>query len=226
MPKTLAFDIYGTLIDTSGVYKKLHGFIAEKADVVMDAWRQKQLEYSFRRGLMGRHSDFSVCTRDALLFSCKSYNIILSDNQINELLHEYTKLPVFPDVEKCLRDCHDRQHEIYAFSNGSKSAVTELLKHAGIISLFDGIISTEDVSMFKPSPKVYHHFIDSTGSEKTDTWLISGNSFDVIGASACGWKTAWIQRTQDNIFDPWDDIDLELSVTLQSLSELPSILSE
>ena len=224
MPKTIAFDIYGTLIDTSGVYNKLQELIADMANGVMATWRQKQLEYSFRRGLMGRHSGFSVCTRDALLFACKSHNIILSDTQISELLFEYTKLPAFPDVEICLRDCRDRQHEIYAFSNGSRSDVAELLEHANIISLFDGIISTEGVSMFKPSPKVYHHFINSVGSEETNTWLISGNSFDVMGARACNWNAAWVQRTQDNIFDPWEEFSP--TATVQSLIELPDVLDK
>jgi 2-haloacid dehalogenase len=69
MPITLAFDVYGTLIDTSGVNDLLKKYIEDKAERFMDLWRSKQLEYSFRRGLMKRHEKFSVCTRSALDYS-------------------------------------------------------------------------------------------------------------------------------------------------------------
>jgi 2-haloacid dehalogenase len=36
-----------------------------------------------------------------------------------------------------------------------------------------------------------------------ETWLVSSNPFDVIGAKASGLKAAWIQRTPNVKFDPW-----------------------
>lgn len=222
MRQTLAFDVYGTLIDTSGVFDTLHDMIPHKADTFMKSWRQKQLEYSFRRGLMRQHCNFSVCTRDALNYCCESLGISLSDNQKDTLLDNYSTLPHFPDVEKCLADCRDAGHRLYAFSNGSADAVKQLLNHADIISLFDGIVSTEDVHMFKPSPDVYQYFIKNTQSVIPETWLISGNPFDVMGARACGWNAAWVQRSPDTPFDPWDEF--KPTVTIQNLAELPGVL--
>ena len=49
---TLAFDVYGTLIDTNGVVDLLEKFIGDKAKAFSATWRDKQLEYSFRRGHM------------------------------------------------------------------------------------------------------------------------------------------------------------------------------
>lgn len=224
MSKTLAFDVYGTLIDTSGVLDNLMRIIPDQAAAFMKLWRQKQLEYSFRRGLMNRHTDFSICTRDALTYCCRSLNAPLSDSQKRDLLDEYTRLPVFPDVEKCLTSCLDSGHDIYAFSNGSSAAVKKLLEHAGINSLFDDIVSTEDVHMFKPGPDVYNHFTKTSGAVISDTWLISGNSFDVMGARACGWNAAWVQRSTDSIFDPWDEF--KPTVRIQDLSELSNMLSD
>jgi len=70
---------------------------------------------------------------------------------------------------------------------------------------------------FKPDPAVYRHFIDSTGSDQRSTWLVSGNSFDVLGASAVGWRTAWVKRDSGAIFDPWD---VEPTVTVGDLRAL------
>jgi len=224
MASTLAFDVYGTLINTSGVFDKLNHMITDGAEPFMKLWRQKQLEYSFRRGLMRQHTDFSVCTRDALSYCCTSLEVPLTQEQKDDLLQKYTTLPIFEDVKNCLNACREAGHDLYAFSNGSAAAVKQLLEHAGIIELFDGIVSTEEVHMFKPSPDVYRYFTAHTGAGTSDTWLISGNSFDVMGARACGWNAAWVQRSDDVTFDPWNEF--EPTVVIHHLNELPDVLSD
>jgi len=52
MTITLGFDVYGTLIDTAGVTAALKPFARELAPAFSNLWREKQLEYSFRRGLI------------------------------------------------------------------------------------------------------------------------------------------------------------------------------
>lgn len=81
MAITLAFDAYVTLINTHGVVATLEKWIGDQAGAFSQTWRDKQLEYSFRRGLMLNYQPFSVCTRDALEYSCQLYNIHLSDEQ-------------------------------------------------------------------------------------------------------------------------------------------------
>lgn len=58
MTTTLAFDVYGTLIDTNGIADLVKAFVADKASRFVDTWRNKQLEYSFRRALMNNYVDF------------------------------------------------------------------------------------------------------------------------------------------------------------------------
>lgn len=222
MKYTLAFDVYGTLINTSGVFTSLEKIIGDKAKLVMDTWRNKQLEYSFRRGLMNKYVDFSVCTKDALEYSCKTFKVNLSDVQKSALLNEYKVLPSFPDVKQGLQKLKEDGHKLYAFSNGGANAVSNLLINAEIIDLFDGVVSAEDVKMFKPSPLVYEHFNKKTNSNKSNSWLVSSNPFDVIGATAYGFKTAWVQRTQESIFDPWG---IEPTTIINSIKELATKLN-
>lgn len=224
MPQTLAFDIYGTLIDTSGVLAKLKTFVPDGADEVMHSWRRKQLEYSFRRGLMNQHVDFAICTRDALRYVNLTYGCNLDESEQSELLQEYKTLPAFPDVKECLDRCRSDGHGIYAFSNGGREDVKKLLTHSGVDSFFDGIVSTEEINSFKPDPAVYNHFIGSTDGKAENTWLISGNAFDVMGARACGWRAVWVQRSPDTLFDPWDDYGP--TATVQNLSKLIDVLDK
>lgn len=221
MSLTLAFDVYGTLIDTNGIFKTLQSMIETDADSFMKRWRDKQLEYSFRRGLMKVYADFSVCTRQALEYCCLEFGVPLSRAQQDELLEAYTGLPAFSDAGKALRRLSQAGHRAFAFSNGSTAAVEKLLSQAELLHFFEGIISAESVQTFKPDPAVYAHFMRTTGAQKADSWLISGNPFDIGGAGACGLRTAWIGRGPEQQFDPWGpQPDLRLS----RLNELPSAL--
>lgn len=217
MKYTLAFDVYETLINTSGVSDSLKQLIGNMAKPFMDTWRNKQLEYSFRRGLMDKYADFSVCTKDSLEYCCQMFKTDLSIEQKEALMNEYTILPAFPDVETGLENLKESGHKLFAFSNGRESTVLKLLTTAKIIDLFDGIVSVENVETFKPNPRVYEHFNKVTNSSNSDSWLISSNPFDVIGAISYGMYSAWVQRTQDSIFDPWG---IEPTMIINEMTEL------
>jgi 2-haloacid dehalogenase len=64
MKITLAFDVYGTLVDPFGMAKPLAHDLGAKATEFADCWREKQLECSFRRSLMRNYADFSICTSE------------------------------------------------------------------------------------------------------------------------------------------------------------------
>ena len=220
---TLAFDIYGTLIDTHSVVQKLQQFVGNKAEEFSRTWRDKQLEYSFRRGLMQNYENFSVCTHDALDYTCMFHQAALSADQKNELLEVYRVLPVFNDVEQGLAQLTAANFRLYAFSNGSADAVEKLLSTAGIRDHFIDVISVDDLKTYKPNPGVYSYFLRRSGALGSSAWLISSNPFDVIGAISAGMKAAWIQRTKAAIFDPWG---IDPTVIVSSLLELNHVIAK
>ena len=217
MATTLAFDVYGTLIDTHGVITALQELLGEKAKAFSHTWRDKQLEYSFRRGLMQNYETFAVCTSQALDYTCAYYKIELTEDQKVELLNIYRVLPAFEDVKEGLISLKNAGFRLYAFSNGTSDALEILLSTAGIRDLFLGVVSVDDLKSFKPNPGVYSHFLRKSNATGDSAWLISSNSFDVIGAISAGMKSAWVCRTSEAIFDPWE---IEPTVTVSSLTEL------
>ena len=217
MNTTLAFDVYGTLIDTHGVVTALQDLLGERAQAFSQTWRDKQLEYSFRRGLMQNYRSFAVCTSQALDYTCAYYKTPLTDEQKGELLGIYRVLPAFDDAKEALAELKAANYRLYAFSNGSAEAVKMLLKTAGIRGFFAGVVSCEELRSFKPNPGVYSHFLRQAQSTGQCAWLISGNPFDVIGAISAGMKAAWVKRSADAIFDSWG---IEPTITVSSLREL------
>lgn len=222
MPVTLAFDVYGTLIDTHGVVSRLQEMIGENAREFSRQWREKQLEYSFRRGLMQNYETFALCTRNALDYTCEYLKTPLAEQQKDELLQMYRRLPAFDDAADGLAALKSAGFRLYAFSNGAADAVETLLQTAGLRELFLGVVSVDDLRSFKPNPAVYSHFLRKSGATGNSAWLISSNSFDVIGAISAGMKAAWVRRSEENIFDPWG---IDPTLTVKSLKELEERIS-
>lgn len=222
MSVTLAFDVYGTLIDTQGVVSKLRETVGDQAETFSRIWRDKQLEYSFRRGLMRNYENFAVCTRNALDYTARFLGISLAEQQREELLAVYRVLPAFDDVQRGLSKLQANGFRLYAFSNGCADAVETLLETAGIRSFFLGVVSVDDLRSYKPDPAVYSHFLRKSGASGVDAWLISSNPFDVIGAVSSGMKAVWVQRSPQAVFDPWG---IEPTLTVNSLDELSERIS-
>jgi 2-haloacid dehalogenase len=222
MSLTLGFDIYGTLIDPHGVVVKLEEFIGERAVDFSNLWRSKQLEFTFRKGLMRKYENFPVCTRQALDYTDTVMQTGLSDSAKQALMDSYRVLPAFDDVVSSLETVSQQGHRLFGFSNGTEEAVQGLLEHAGIDHFFEGVVSVDNIQTFKPDPAVYHYFLKKTGSVAAQSWLVSSNPFDIIGAVSIGMKGAWLKRAATAIYDPWGVEPTKIIDKLADLSELPA----
>jgi 2-haloacid dehalogenase len=218
MAITLGFDVYGTLIDTAGVTEALRPLAGDKAPAFAQLWRDKQLEYSFRRALMNRYADFSVCIAQAFDYAARVHRLDVGEAGRDRLLGLYRTLPAFPDVAPGLAALAGLPLRLMAFSNGRRDDVEALLAHAGIRDRFEGVVSLLDIRTFKPDPAAYRHFREAAGG--SEAWLVSSNPFDVIGALAAGLKAAWVRRSAAAVFDPWD---MEPTAIVGSLDELPGL---
>jgi 2-haloacid dehalogenase len=221
MSITLGFDVYGTLIDTAGVKTALEKIVGDEAGRFSELWRQKQLEYSFRRGLMQNYCKFSICTKEALEYTCKVLDVDIPSEEQKALMLEYRRLPAFGDAEEALPQLRAAGFQLYAFSNGPAEDVNALLENAGIAAYFRDVVSTDEIKSFKPNPAVYAHFLRKSGTAANEAWLVSGNPFDVIGAISAGMRGAWVKRSPAAVFDPWE---INPTVTVGSLGELAGVL--
>lgn len=219
MAITLAFDVYGTLINTHGLLTQLKELMGDSAQSFSDTWREKQLEYSFRRSLMRSYLPFSECTRSALEYACKSHRVDVSAEQKFQLLSLYAELPAFQDTLHGLAMLNHEQFRPYAFSNGTEAAVRKLLQASGADQYLLDIVSVDDIKSFKPDPAVYEYFLQRSASDKKQSWLISSNPFDVIGALNFGMKAAWVKRTDAALFDDWEVIPTLIVDSLERIGE-------
>lgn len=168
---TLVFDVYGTLVDTSGVDMLLEQKLGERTAQFSKQWRNKQLEYSFRMGLMRWYQPFSQCTRYAFEYTCEEFGVFFSDNEKEALFLRYLSLPAFADAAEALPKFAVTDAGRFAFSNGVKSDVESVLTYADVRPYLQDVISVDAVKVFKPSRIAYMHMVEQIGrwrAEKRD----------------------------------------------------------
>jgi len=221
MTMHLAFDVYGTLVDPMGMSDLLRQDAGDQAESVAALWREKQLEFSFRKGLMKAYEDFGVCTRQALRYAMAARKLELSQDREDELMAAYLALPAFEDSLPALQALKGK-YPLFAFSNGSYPALEKVLGHNNLLDQFDSLVSVDDIKSFKPDPAVYTYARRATGAWDQPLCLVSSNAWDVIGARAAGLHAIWVQRDPDKVFEDWG---IEPSAVISSLSELPEIVA-
>jgi 2-haloacid dehalogenase len=219
MPDAIGFDIYGTLVDPLEMNEHLRPFAGEKADRMSELWRAKQLEYTFRRASMREYEDFGVCTRQSLVFASRVLEVDLSEEDQEKLLEGYQNLRPFPDVTSGIQALAREGRVLVAFSNGVEATTRTLLDRAGVLSYLQGVVSVDDLKTFKPDPEVYRYLARRVERTPRETWLVSSNPFDVIGAKNAGLKAAWIKRKPDARFDPWGVKPDLVAPDLETLAE-------
>ena len=221
--EALAFDVYGTLVDPLGIETELRRLVPDEAAAeISRAWRQKQLEYTFRLTAMQRYEDFDGVTRRALEYAlaAEPSGGELGIQEKDSLMSRYDDLDRFPDTVPGLERLREAGHAMAVFSNGSPRMLDALMKATGLGEYFRAVISVDEVGAYKPSPEVYEHAARRLGREIGEVRLISSNPFDVVGAEAAGMRAAWIDRSAglfDTLGPPPD-------VVVSSLTELADAL--
>ncbi len=221
MAYALAFDVYGTLIDPSAMTDYLRDVAGDQAPRLSTLWRETQLSYAFRRAAMRQYAPFSQVTSEALRYALATIGLKTTTAQMSEILAQYRHLPAFGDAEPALLALSGQGHRMHAFSNGTRSDIAALMDTSGLSTFLQAPVSAEDAKSFKPDPRVYTLFETATGASAANTWLISSNPFDIVGAWACGWRTIWVQRDAGVPFDPWGQ---RPSHIVQDLSQIAPIL--
>jgi 2-haloacid dehalogenase len=190
--KALVFDAYGTLYDVQSVHPVVDEAFPGYGEIIAAVWRQKQLEYTWLRTLMGRYQDFSVITRDALTFTLRCLALEYDPAVFHRILDKYLHLDLYPDAKDALAALRDRKLAI--LSNGSSEMLDALVRNTGLDSVLDATISVDSERAFKPSRAAYTLIEARLGISPPEVLFVSSNPFDVCGAKSFGLQVAWIER--------------------------------
>ena len=219
--KGCVFDAYGTLFDVHSAAAAEAGALGERMQPLSQLWRQKQLEYTWLRSLMGAHADFRQVTRDALDFAMTA-QAIDDPGLAARLMQLYLELDAYPDVRPTLERLRAGGLKTAILSNGEPTMLAAAVEHAGLSDLLDEVLSVEDVGIYKPDSRVYQLAVDRlelTGP--TEIAFVSTNGWDARGAANFGFQVAWMNRFGLQL----DRLPGEPKAIISGLEELPGHLA-
>ena len=197
--KALTFDVFGTILDLGGsLTPYIREFLKHKGvDVAPEQfwqqWRARQRLEQYQDTLMMLgHSGYLETARRAFVYTLGLNDIDAEVAEVAEFMAAWQMLAPFPEVVTNLERLA-RRYKLVVLSNGDPQFLDHLVQ-ARIRWPFDEVISATDLGAFKPHPAVYRGAARLLGLEVGECLMVSANSFDVVGARACGFRGAFVNR--------------------------------
>ena len=191
--KHAVFDAYGTLFDVHSAVSRHQEKLGEKAQLVSNLWRRKQLEYTWLRSLMRNYVSFSQITEDALEFAFDS-NEISEKSLKKELLNSYQELACYSEIPDVLKFFKKQGLEMSILSNGTFEMLKKGVQNSNLEEYFESIFSVEKLGVFKPDQRVYKLPVEKLDCRPEEILFFSSNSWDISGASSFGFQAIWVNR--------------------------------
>jgi 2-haloacid dehalogenase len=222
--QALVFDAYGTLYDVHSVVALCERFWPGRGAAVSQAWRARQLEYTWLRSLMRRYADFRDVTEAGLRHACAALELDLADAQVGELMRQYLRLDLYPEARQALDALRGRKpsgsRKLAILSNGAPGMLAPLVKHSGLDGVLDAVLSVDELKIFKPDPAVYQLAVDRLQLPQQAIGFVSSNCWDACGARSFGFRTFWINRAGA----PMDALGATPDHVIARLSDLAALV--
>jgi len=218
--KAVAFDAYGTLFDVHAPAARLADELGPAASAISELWRQKQLQYTWLRSLMGAYADFWRVTQDALDYALGAQGIC-DANLRERLLSLYRELEAYADAAPALSKLRERGIVTAILSNGDTGMLESAISHAGLGACLDHVLSVDAVGIYKPDPRTYQLAVDRFGVPANEIGFVSANAWDVAGAAYFGLAVCHLNRFSQ----PVEHLPAKPLAVINGLSELPGLVA-
>jgi 2-haloacid dehalogenase len=199
LPRALAFDVFGTVVDWRGsliseleMFGEAHG-LAEDWASFADAWRAGY-PVAMNRVRTGELPWLKIDTLHRLildeLLDAAGIDAV-PDADVDALNRAWHRLNPWPDSVAGLTLLKQR-FVITTLSNGNLSLLTNMAKRAGLP--WDCVISAELFHHYKPDPEAYLGCAELLDVAPTELMLVATHPSDLRAARAAGLMTAYVTR--------------------------------
>jgi 2-haloacid dehalogenase len=198
LPKVLAFDVFGTVVDWHGSITNeiLRLKLPVDPHAFASAWRDgyKPAMARVRSGELGwtKIDDLHRMILDQVLekFGIDS----LSETQKQDLNLIWHRLNPWPDSVEGLTRLKQK-FTIVTLSNGNLSLLADMAKNAGLP--WDLILSAEVFRHYKPDPETYLGVAATFNVQPQEVMLVAAHKDDLQSASKLSLQTAFIERPKE-----------------------------
>lgn len=223
---TCIFDAYGTLFDVAAAARQAasepdFAHIKDDWAQLAEHWRQKQLQYTWLRAVVGAHDSFWTVTQEGLDWAMEKTGHAGDAALRERLLALYWELQCYPEVPQMLATLKEDGYETAILSNGSPDMLSGAVASAGIEAFLDDVLSVESVGVFKPDASVYDLVGKRFDRDASQVLFVSSNGWDAGCATGYGFETVWVNRAGD----PVDRLPWRPRHMLSDLSGLPDLVA-
>lgn len=124
---------------------------------------------------------------------------LFTDSELWELAFCWHRLDPWPDSTRGL-ELLNLKFETATLSNGNVSLLEDLNRYGPLP--FTHIVSAEHFGAYKPSPKVYHGAANRFGLEPAQCALVAAHLSDLKAAKSCGFQTIYVERDLEESLPP------------------------
>jgi 2-haloacid dehalogenase len=189
----LVFDVNETLLDLDALTPHFDRLFGRSG--VLREWFAQLILYSQAITLTRDYIPFGDLGGAVLRMIGATEGIHIPDCEIQTIKEAIATLPAHAEVPAALARLRAAGFRMFTLTNNPKATSEKQLRRAGIDHLFDGQFSVDEgVRRYKPAREVYSSVEQALGVPAGQLWLIACHTWDVLGASAAGWKTALILR--------------------------------
>lgn len=223
--QALTFDLFGTILDLGGsLTRPLRPFLQGKnatisAEQFWEQWRVRQRLEQYQDSLMMLgHSGYLETVRRAFVYVLRQNRIDTPPDEVATFMQNWQQLSPFDDVLPALERLRSR-FKLVVLSNGEPDFLQHLATNR-VRWTFDDIYSVNQAGAFKPHPAVYRGAAQALALPVEQCLMVSSNSFDAVGARACGYRAIYVNRydlpVEEHFYQP--------DATVQDFAALADLL--
>jgi 2-haloacid dehalogenase len=198
LPRLLVFDVYETILDMSDIARRVNTLLDSKRGYTI--WFELCMQYTFVDNCTVQFHDFYSIASATLRMSAQVLKASVTDDEIKGVLEMMKHLPVKEGVQEGLSGIADQNFRIAALTNSPAALVMHRMEQSGLISYFEEVLSAEGVHKYKPSIEVYRWAAHKLGVEPEQIMMVTSHGWDIAGAKNAGFKTAYLQRSNQLLY--------------------------
>jgi 2-haloacid dehalogenase len=191
--EVLSFDCYGTLINwEEGILNALRPILANHGKTADDS-KLLELFGDFEAAEeKGDYRPYHDVLQSVVRRFGEQFNFLPADNEVRSLPESLHNWKPWPDTVKALRQLQKR-YRLWIISNVDDNLFAATLPKLGV--KFEGIITAEQASAYKPSFKIFELALSRIGVPAARILHVGQSVYhDVIPAQTLGLSTVWVHR--------------------------------
>jgi 2-haloacid dehalogenase len=218
MRRVQVFDVNETLLDLAAMDPHFQRIFGDAC--VRVAWFNQMIQSALVATVTGVYQQFGALAMAALEMTAEQAGVELTDDDKKAVAAQMRQLPAHPEVAGALRRLRDAGLRLASLTNSTEQVARAQLEHAGLIDLFELVLSADTVRRLKPAPEPYLMAAERLGVAVGEIRLIAAHAWDVAGAARAGCATAFVARpgkALDPLVEPPEIVGANLAEVAEAI---------